>query len=150
MSAPAESEVSKLKRSVIDHMVVTMVAGVMSGFLFLVWNLYANLERRVSEHDRESAASLMVLKEAVISYKVRLDVLEKNAERMAEAPKPVATVSTNQPFWTPAPVRAPQQQQQPQQQMSTPMVQELKSIERMEAARSDFQKKILESRPAKP
>lgn len=92
------NEAGKLKRAIIDHMVITMVAGVVSCFFFLVWHLYSTLERRVTEHDRESSAAIMVLKEAVINYKVRLDMLEREGPRKPEtaavappAPNPIAS-----------------------------------------------------------
>lgn len=138
MSKEAESDdsPSKLKRAIIDHMVITLVAGVVSAFFFLVWHLYSNLEKRVSEQERDSAAAILVLKEAVISYRVRLDMLEREPVRRAEVVAVPHATAPPVSTWTPPP--------QP------PMVQQLKSIEALSTAREELQKQIQVQRPMKP
>ena len=167
MSAQTDKpdDVRSLKRSVIDHMVTTMVAGIMSGFLFLVWNLYSTLEKRMTEQEKETSAALLVLKEAAISYKVRLDMLEREPRKEQvsvppPAPAPVATsaapaVRPEPSFWTPAPPRTNRQefQQQVQQQQSfpAPMLMRQSPLADVEAARDELRKKISDAKPgAKP
>lgn len=175
MSKDAEHDdnPSKLKRAIIDHMVITMVASVVSCFFFLVWHLYSRLELRVSNLEKETSAALLVLKESSIEHKVRLDMLERDFSRRQEAPTPIAAASqgmapvlaavpapvpVREPnFWTPAPPRTNQVQQQSQQQQSFPRssppetIQQLtKPLYDIQAAREELQKKIKESTPAKP
>lgn len=176
MSTPTDKsdEVRNLKRALIDHMVTTMVAGMMSGFLFLVWNLYSTLEKRMTEQEKETTAALLVLKESAINYKVRLDMLEREPRKEQQvvvaqpapavsAPAPVATsvppaTRVEPSFWTPAPPRTnrpPDFQQQVQQQQSFPpsthMRQAVTSLAEVEAARDELRKKISEAKPgAKP
>ena len=159
MSAQAEKsdEVRSLKRALIDHMVTTMVAGMMSGFLFMVWHLYSTLEKRVTEQDKESAAAISVLKESAISYKVRIDLLEREMARKPEVqvaqtpqPAPVAAARVETPFWTPAPPRTNNppafQQQMQQQQSAPPMIRQ--SLAEVEAAREELRKKISDVKPS--
>jgi len=149
-------EVRSLKRALIDHMVTTMVAGMMSGFLFLIWHLYSTLEKRVSETERENAAALLVLKESAISYKVRLDMLDREMARRQETPAAVAAAPAPAPkpepsFWTAPPARTnnpPSFQQQGQQQQSyaPPMLRQ-SPVADVEAARDELRKKISDLKP---
>lgn len=175
MSREAEHDdnPSKLKRAIIDHMVITMVASVVSCFFFLVWHLYSRLESRVAALEKETSAALLVLKESSIEHKVRLDMLERDFARRSEPAPVVATaapastpvVTAVRPevplkadvgFWAPPVPRTNYSvQQQSQQQQAFPMSappeliqQRSKPLADIQAAREELQKKIRENFPS--
>lgn len=92
------ASISGLRRSAIDHIVLTLSAGVITAFFFLCWHLYSQLSQRVTDLEKEHTAAIVVLKENTIVHKVRLDILDQTwSTRKAEPTSTVASIPAQKP-----------------------------------------------------